>query len=117
MLFNERNKVWETSIVAFYDISGVDLDAGSIIGIVVGALVLLLIVFILIFARATGRWCFAGEYRLISFVHANLLRTTRLPVPFSGDFSCTFVTPVSIENLLNDEPEVNARTNSRKDRD
>lgn len=47
--------------VAFYEISGVDLDAGSIIGIVVGALVLLLIVFILIFARATGRWCFAGE--------------------------------------------------------
>ncbi|XP_061939083.1 fasciclin-3 isoform X3 [Apis cerana] len=40
---------------------GVDLDAGSIIGIVVGALVLLLIVFILIFARATGRWCFAGN--------------------------------------------------------
>ncbi|CAD1475435.1 unnamed protein product, partial [Heterotrigona itama] len=39
--------------------AGVDLDAGSIIGIVVGALVLLLIVFILIFARATGRWCFA----------------------------------------------------------
>lgn len=47
--------------VASYEISGVDLDAGSIIGIVVGALVLLLIVFILIFARATGRWCFAGE--------------------------------------------------------
>lgn len=41
--------------------AGVDLDAGSIIGIVVGALVLLLIVFILIFARATGRWCFAGN--------------------------------------------------------
>ncbi|XP_034182930.1 fasciclin 3 isoform X2 [Osmia lignaria lignaria] len=40
--------------------AGVDLDAGSIIGIVVGALVLILIVFILIFARATGRWCFAG---------------------------------------------------------
>ncbi|XP_033308431.1 fasciclin-3 isoform X2 [Bombus bifarius] len=40
---------------------GVDLDAGSIIAIVVGALVLLLTVFILIFARATGRWCFAGN--------------------------------------------------------
>ncbi|XP_076224216.1 fasciclin 3 isoform X2 [Nomia melanderi] len=41
--------------------AGVDLDAGSIIGIVVGALVLLLVVFLLIFARATGRWCFAGN--------------------------------------------------------
>ncbi|XP_076248903.1 fasciclin 3 isoform X2 [Calliopsis andreniformis] len=40
---------------------GVDLDAGSIIGIVVGALVLILIVCLLIFARATGRWCFAGS--------------------------------------------------------
>ncbi|XP_043260507.1 fasciclin-3 isoform X1 [Colletes gigas] len=40
---------------------GVDLDAGSIIGIVVGALVLVLVVFLLIFARATGRWCFAGS--------------------------------------------------------
>ncbi|XP_053971318.1 fasciclin-3 isoform X2 [Hylaeus volcanicus] len=39
----------------------IDLDAGSIIGIVVGALVLILIVFLLIFARATGRWCFAGS--------------------------------------------------------
>ncbi|XP_068979855.1 fasciclin-3 isoform X3 [Bombus flavifrons] len=43
--------------------AGVDLDAGSIIGIVVGTLVLLLIVFILIFARATGRWCFAARRR------------------------------------------------------
>lgn len=41
--------------------AGVDLDAGSIIGIVVGALVLILIVFLVIFARATGRWCFAGS--------------------------------------------------------
>ncbi|XP_043260508.1 fasciclin-3 isoform X2 [Colletes gigas] len=41
--------------------AGVDLDAGSIIGIVVGALVLVLVVFLLIFARATGRWCFAGS--------------------------------------------------------
>lgn len=41
--------------------TGVDLDAGSIIGIVVGVLVLVLIIFLLIFARATGRWCFAGE--------------------------------------------------------
>ncbi|XP_034935327.1 fasciclin-3 isoform X2 [Chelonus insularis] len=39
---------------------GVDLDAGYIIGIVVGILVLLLLAFLVIFARATGRWCFAG---------------------------------------------------------
>ncbi|KZC10324.1 Fasciclin-3 [Dufourea novaeangliae] len=43
--------------------AGVDLDTGSIIGIVVGALVLLLLVFVLIFARATGRWCFAARRR------------------------------------------------------
>ncbi|KAL2711585.1 fasciclin-3-like isoform X5 [Vespula squamosa] len=43
--------------------AGVDLDAGSIIGIVVGALVLILIVFLVIFARATGRWCFAARRR------------------------------------------------------
>ncbi|XP_014296194.1 fasciclin-3 isoform X2 [Microplitis demolitor] len=39
---------------------GVDLDAGYIIGIVVGILVILLLAFLIIFARATGRWCFAG---------------------------------------------------------
>ncbi|XP_066602307.1 fasciclin-3 isoform X2 [Prorops nasuta] len=43
--------------------AGVELDAGSIIGIVVGALVLILAVFLIIFARATGRWCFAGGAR------------------------------------------------------
>ncbi|XP_076382514.1 fasciclin 3 isoform X4 [Megalopta genalis] len=40
---------------------GVDLDAGSIIGIVVGALLLILAAFLFIFARITGRWCFAGS--------------------------------------------------------
>ncbi|OXU30427.1 hypothetical protein TSAR_004479 [Trichomalopsis sarcophagae] len=40
--------------------AGVDLDAGSIIGIVVGVLILILAVFLVVFARATGRWCFAG---------------------------------------------------------
>ncbi|XP_011309476.1 fasciclin-3 isoform X2 [Fopius arisanus] len=39
---------------------GFDLDAGFIIGIVVGILVLLLLISLIIFARATGRWCFAG---------------------------------------------------------
>lgn len=42
-------------------LAGVDLDAGSIIGIAVGVLVLILVVFLIVFARATGRWCFAGE--------------------------------------------------------
>ncbi|XP_076642737.1 fasciclin 3 isoform X2 [Halictus rubicundus] len=41
--------------------AGVDLDAGSIIGIVVGVLLLILIGFLFIFARATGRWCFPGN--------------------------------------------------------
>ncbi|XP_011638047.1 fasciclin-3 isoform X4 [Pogonomyrmex barbatus] len=41
--------------------AGVVLDTGSIIGIVVGFLVLMLIIFVVIFARATGRWCFAGH--------------------------------------------------------
>ncbi|XP_066991227.2 fasciclin-3 isoform X2 [Anabrus simplex] len=36
------------------------LSAAAIIGIVVAILVLLLAIFLLIFARATGRWCFAG---------------------------------------------------------
>ncbi|XP_012136093.1 fasciclin 3 isoform X3 [Megachile rotundata] len=59
---NEYHIVLSTSTepAVYSEISGVDLDAGSIIGIVVGVLVLILIVFILIFARATGRWCFAG---------------------------------------------------------
>ncbi|XP_044577810.1 fasciclin-3 isoform X2 [Cotesia glomerata] len=39
---------------------GVDLDAGYIIGIVVGILVIIVLSFLIIFARATGRWCFAG---------------------------------------------------------
>ncbi|XP_076642738.1 fasciclin 3 isoform X3 [Halictus rubicundus] len=43
--------------------AGVDLDAGSIIGIVVGVLLLILIGFLFIFARATGRWCFPARRR------------------------------------------------------
>lgn len=37
-----------------------ELGAGSIIGIVVAILFVLLVIFLVIFARATGRWCFAG---------------------------------------------------------
>ncbi|CAD6230577.1 GSCOCG00006829001-RA-CDS [Cotesia congregata] len=42
---------------------GVDLDAGYIIGIVVGILVIIVLSFLIIFARATGRWCFAARRR------------------------------------------------------
>ncbi|XP_014227136.1 fasciclin-3-like isoform X1 [Trichogramma pretiosum] len=41
--------------------AGVDMDAGSIIGIVLGVLVLTLAVFLVIFARMTGRWCFTDD--------------------------------------------------------
>ncbi|XP_069684944.1 fasciclin-3 isoform X1 [Periplaneta americana] len=37
-----------------------ELGTGPIIGIVVAILIFLIIVFMLIFARATGRWCFSG---------------------------------------------------------
>lgn len=37
------------------------LDMAAIIGIVVGVAVLLIIVALVIVARATGKWCFAGE--------------------------------------------------------
>lgn len=37
------------------------LDMAAIIGIVVGVAVLLIIVALVVVARATGKWCFAGE--------------------------------------------------------
>jgi hypothetical protein len=43
-----------------------ELGTGPIIGIVVAILFVLIIIFMLIFARATGRWCFSG--RLSSLV-------------------------------------------------
>ncbi|XP_014600640.1 PREDICTED: fasciclin-3 isoform X2 [Polistes canadensis] len=55
------------------NLNSVDLDAGSIIGIVVGALVLILIVFLVIFARATGRWCFAGSSTTRNLGESDLL--------------------------------------------
>lgn len=56
------------------------LDAGSIIGIVVGSLVIILAFIIVAYSRRTGRLCFAGEsvpfiinkvfqLKLIGFVH------------------------------------------------
>ncbi|XP_058803945.1 fasciclin-3 isoform X2 [Phymastichus coffea] len=43
--------------------AGVDMEAGSIIGIVIGVLILIFAVFLVVFARATGRWCFAARRR------------------------------------------------------
>lgn len=37
------------------------LDTAAIIGIVVAVAILLIIVVLVIVARATGKWCFAGE--------------------------------------------------------
>ncbi|KAJ8707604.1 hypothetical protein PYW07_011281 [Mythimna separata] len=43
--------------------AGVELDTGAIVGIVVGVLILLVAVFLVVFAFATDRWCFAGRRR------------------------------------------------------
>ncbi|KAL0809177.1 hypothetical protein ABMA28_011403 [Loxostege sticticalis] len=40
--------------------AGVELDTGAIVGIVIAVLVLLIAVFLVVFAKATDRWCFAG---------------------------------------------------------
>ncbi|CAG2053277.1 unnamed protein product [Timema podura] len=39
---------------------GIQLGAGEIVGICAAILALLLIIFLIIFARATGRWCFSA---------------------------------------------------------
>lgn len=39
------------------------LDLGSIIGILIGVAILIILIGIIVFARATGRWCFAGEFK------------------------------------------------------
>ncbi|XP_047038571.1 fasciclin-3 isoform X3 [Helicoverpa zea] len=43
--------------------AGVELDTGAIVGIVVAVLILLVAVFLVVFAFATDRWCFAGRRR------------------------------------------------------
>ncbi|XP_045457988.1 fasciclin-3 [Melitaea cinxia] len=40
--------------------AGVELDAGAIVGIVIAVLLLLIAVSLVVFAKATDRWCFAG---------------------------------------------------------
>ncbi|CAG4949174.1 unnamed protein product [Parnassius apollo] len=41
--------------------AGVELETGAIVGIVVAVLVLLIGIFLIVFAKATDRWCFAGR--------------------------------------------------------
>ncbi|KAL0809171.1 hypothetical protein ABMA28_011403 [Loxostege sticticalis] len=43
--------------------AGVELDTGAIVGIVIAVLVLLIAVFLVVFAKATDRWCFAAGGR------------------------------------------------------
>lgn len=40
-------------------------DIGSIIGIIIGVAILLVIVSVIVFARATGKWCFSGKFAFI----------------------------------------------------
>ncbi|CAH2056176.1 unnamed protein product, partial [Iphiclides podalirius] len=41
--------------------AGVELETGAIVGIVVAVLILLIGIFLVVFAKATDRWCFAGR--------------------------------------------------------
>lgn len=41
------------------------IDTGSIIGIIVGVAILLIIISVIVFARATGKWCFSGKFAFI----------------------------------------------------
>ncbi|CAG9131883.1 unnamed protein product [Plutella xylostella] len=41
--------------------AGVELGTGAIVGIVIAVLVLLVAVFLIVFAKATDRWCFGGR--------------------------------------------------------
>lgn len=45
------------------DATGIDI--GSIIGIIVGIAILLVIISVIVFARATGKWCFSGKFAFI----------------------------------------------------
>lgn len=41
------------------------IDTSSIIGIIIGVAILLVIVSVIVFARATGKWCFSGKFAFI----------------------------------------------------
>ncbi|XP_046975926.1 fasciclin-3 isoform X3 [Vanessa cardui] len=43
--------------------AGVELETGAIVGIVIAVLLLLIAIFLVVFAKATDRWCFAGRSR------------------------------------------------------
>ncbi|XP_053622196.1 fasciclin-3 isoform X2 [Plodia interpunctella] len=43
--------------------TGVELEAGAIVGIVIAVLLLLIAITLIVFAKATNRWCFAGRGR------------------------------------------------------
>lgn len=47
------------------------IDIGSVLGIIIGIAILLIIVGIVVFARATGRWCFSGKFKahVVSSIH------------------------------------------------
>lgn len=53
----------------FVNVSGVELDTGAIVGIVVGVLALLVAVFLVVFAKATDRWCFGGQSHDIVLIY------------------------------------------------
>jgi len=44
------------------------LDVAAIVGIVVAVAVLVLVVLLIVFARATGRWCFGGKLKMHSLL-------------------------------------------------
>lgn len=46
------------------DLHATGIDIGSIIGIIIGVAILVFIIAGIVFARATGKWCFAGEFQL-----------------------------------------------------
>ncbi|XP_052738998.1 fasciclin-3 isoform X2 [Bicyclus anynana] len=43
------------------DVYGVELETGAIVGIVIAVLILLIAIILVVFAKATGRWFFAGS--------------------------------------------------------
>lgn len=59
-----------------------EMGAGAIVGIVIAVLLVVLIIFIVVFARATGRWCFAGRFIITKVSCCNMLgKLNSLTVP------------------------------------
>ncbi|XP_077289204.1 fasciclin-3-like isoform X2 [Arctopsyche grandis] len=53
--------IYNIKISTLEEPEGVDFGAGGIVGIVIAVIFLLVIVFLLIFAKATNRWCFGDR--------------------------------------------------------